>query len=155
VRADLFIADGIDVLASGKLAVLGLFADRVIVLKRPSDLPADESLSFNLDAVVCITGLPPGEHSFAIAIERAAEGAEAEPKLVQVQSSTMQLKAGESTNVVMRFRPFMVRAAGTRTFVLTVGEEVRRMPFEIRIEPGIAAQAPGSPVGPDSAPTPA
>ena len=63
MKIDLYVADVIELLASGKLVAMGLFPDRKIVLNVPHDAPdPSDEMPYGVNLTLCITisNLEPG-----------------------------------------------------------------------------------------------
>ena len=112
VEALLTVADDIQLMQLGRIMAIGLYPDRVIVMHRPADAPADAVPALGrLALLLTVKGLPPGEHEVATTIVFPKGTGEMKSQGARVQVDD----AGGAINLQMAFSSFPVSAEGEFT----------------------------------------
>lgn len=133
-----FVADDVRQEADGKVSMMGLYCDDVIVAKRSfgEDLPsAIHPLAFEgLTFVFTISGIE-GEYEISAEIESAL-GENGQPSIQQIlKPQKLPFKdPARSANLVVKIRPFITQSLGVKKARLYLNEDGFEFPFEIRDE---------------------
>lgn len=130
----LLIADEFRHEASGKVTVLGLFADNVVIVKIPpkaEEIPENapagiERLSF----MVNVSAVPEGSYEFEAQFITPS-GA---PMGEVMKIGNVEIKEGKSFTTVVVSKPFLVNEGGEYHLAFQVNGVEHQLPFEIRIE---------------------
>jgi hypothetical protein len=137
-----YIADDIQSLQGGKLAMMGVYADTVLFVQ-PNDVPvkrkarpAVPSLP-RLCMLMNITGVPAGKH----AVEPKITFPSGKPAPA-IHSMEVDLPRGGTTNALMRFEPFPIPEFGVYKLSIGLANETLEHTFEIRR--GASVQQPTS-----------
>lgn len=129
----LYVADEFKTLEGGKTLAVGLFTDRVVVLKIPRSVPPptpEMPYGLPLGLLACVLDLPKAEISGSGSIATPTG-----PSAMKMPGFSAKGVAGGATNLQMRFDPFLVTAAGLYTLTLSIdGFEPLSETFELRIE---------------------
>ena len=137
----LYVADEFKTLEGGKTLAVGLFTDRVVILNVPRNVPPPTSelpYGIPLGLLACVMDLPKAELSGSGSITTPTG-----PSAMSMQGISAKGVVGGTTNLQMRFDPFLVTAAGTYTLTLSFdGYEPLSETFELRIENVDASQDP-------------
>lgn len=131
MHADLYVADILDTLSSGKMVAHGLFPDRVIVFGVPHDAPSpsfETPYGAMVSFGICVSGAPPGRSQFEVKFEH--EDGEALPSSA---AGSIDVNEGDSANILLRFEPFLAPKLGRCFVVLNVAGHTFRLPFEVRV----------------------
>lgn len=126
------IADHFDTLANGKVLALGLFADRVVVMRVPAEAPeptAELPYAVDLGLLLTITDAPPTPLQGEVRIVPPGGGA----PIRVLPISGLSIGAGRSANILAQLKPLLVPQAGVFTVEAHVGDEVLGASFEVRI----------------------
>lgn len=130
MKFELLIADAIDTLANGKLAAVGIYADKVLLVQvGDEDFGRQVQYMLNLTAAITVMGAEPGEHKFDIAL--LAPGEEGEGKVL-VRDATYEAEKGASANFLVAVSPFAGTQFGEYKFVVNFDGQKYTLPFEIR-----------------------
>lgn len=142
MRLRLYLADMVEPQANGKLAVLGLYSDLVIVLNVPPGSPdPTPEAAFGTDMCLMLTlsdmrvGPANGE------MQVFAPGIESTP-VMKVKFSFPIPEDGASANLPIALRPLPVPALGIYTVEVRIGTEVLIETFEVRVRIDPAAPPP-------------
>lgn len=129
-----YVADDVQTLADGKLLLVGLYADRVLVMNIPRSagvkLSAETPAGIaSLAVVLTLVGLAPGEMTLATRLV-LPDGTQS---MQQLPDQKLKVVAGGSNNVVLKFSPFIVPQAGTYTLSTAFDGQVIESRFEVRM----------------------
>ena len=146
MKLQLLVADTIETLASGKMVLLGVYTDRVIVLELPPDLPdppvSDHPVGLDLAFLVTITEIEPGSHTAQLKF------LDPDGRPVHEPRPGVQVVAPElgGLNILMRRVPMPVRRLGVHKVIVTVDDdEELTASFELRRKVPYAAEATKAP----------
>jgi len=132
MQLHLQIADTFDTLASGKILAVGLFADKVVVLQVPADVPdpsAEAPYATELGLLLTLSHAPATPLQGEVRILPPGGG----PAISVIAFDGMVIAGGNSANILTKLRPLLVPAAGTFTVEVQVAGETLRASFEIRV----------------------
>lgn len=138
MHCELFIADHFDTLASGKVLAVGLFTDRVVVLRPGQGAPeatAETPYAHELSLLLMLKDLPPGKHVSRMTV--SPPGANKPP--VELRLPELELPAGQSANLIVKLAPLLVPRAGDFEVNVHVGDERQTLTFEVRIDAALVA----------------
>ena len=147
MRLQLLIADHFDMLASGKVAALGLFADGVVVLTLPPDTaPPTAEMPYGLDLGLLLT-LSDAELNNAQAQITILPPAGL-PTVATVRADGVTAHPGQAANIMTKLKPLLVPCAGVYQAQVAVAGQVLTASFEVRIaaQPQAAALAEHTPL---------
>lgn len=136
MQATLYVADDIQSLADGKTLMVGVFTDRVVVLKAPPDVLETVSKGTPiglaaLSLMFTITGLEPGEHVSAPRITLP----NGEPSPNQVAPGPFSVPKGGAANLLLKLQPFFVIGPGKYDVTVEVDGVPVSADFEVRLAP--------------------
>lgn len=132
MKIDLYVADVIELLASGKLVAMGLFPDRKIVLNVPHDAPdPSDEMPYGVNLTLCITisNLEPGEHEIGIQIEDP--NGRRVPVFQATRRRVMVGPGQSATNALVPLSPLPATALGTFSVVCSVDDQEHRSTFDL------------------------
>lgn len=124
--ARLYVADEFRVEQSGKLLVIGLYADGVVVMRVPKNAPKPtKETPYGMDvlSLLVVIGGFIGEEMVRISIGKS-----------EVVERQVTLQPGRSTNLHMVLRPFTFAAFGIKEMLLEFAGTTHKLQFEIRPE---------------------
>ena len=123
----------------GKVTAVGLYADNVVVLQLPAEVPEptehEPLLVKSLGFLLCLQG-PAGK--YAASAELESDGA----RRPFMQSQTIILAPGKSVNMVGVLAPCGVASFGLKQVIVKLGDAILAASFEIRRELGVARPPP-------------
>lgn len=137
-----FLADDILQQIDGKMTLVGLYPDNVVVTQMPSEAPEptkENPVGFEgLAVLLCVEGLK-GMHSISLGFDDSVivgasmiRNAGGGPKL-NADQTPFDFKAEQgATNLITRLKPFITTSFGKKTIVLKVDGEPHELTFEIR-----------------------
>lgn len=128
MKINYLIADEIRPEASSKQTVLGLFADHLIVLDIPTQLPAGE-LPKGIERLAFLINVSniEGKHKYKGQIFDP----EGNPHGPEIDFGESELAKNTSRTMVVEAKPFLIKVKGTYNFVLTVDDTKYPLPFTI------------------------
>ena len=142
MKSIFYIADDIQTLQSGKLMMVGVYADHIII----AHIPKEEQVKMTketpgaisqLCVVITVTDITSGDHQGYVELLRP-DGSSVHKQEVPV----VVFPGHRSFNLILRFAPFQFIEAGTYTLRTTVGEETVDDTFQIVFQdPGTMAAA--------------
>ena len=133
MRVELYVADYIEPLASGKLAVMGLFPDRRLILNVDHDAPEpSDSIPYAVNLALCIsmTGLEAGEHEVGICIEDPS--GRRSPEVESTRRKFSVATERSSANAIVQLQPLLASALGTFSVVCSIAGVEHRTTFEVQ-----------------------
>jgi hypothetical protein len=137
----LYVADDVKTMEGGKTMAIGLFTDRVVILNIPASAPAPtQEVPFGvpLTLLACVMDLPATELTGTAKITPPSG-----IPLMPEQSFQAKGEIGGSTNIQMRFEPFLLSSEGVYTLNLRFdGFEQLSETLELRIKRVDRAKAP-------------
>lgn len=133
MKTKFLVADEIRPEASGKLTILGLFADDVVMTQVPPrspQIPADTPAGIErLAFLINISELSVGAHT----IRAQALDPSGQEYGNGIPQSEITTELGKSHSMIIEMKPFILRDAGTYTWVVWIDDQEYRHPFEVRI----------------------
>ncbi len=122
--ARLYVADEFRVEQTGKLLVIGLYADGVVIMRVPKNAPKPtKEAPYGMDVLsllVAIGGFS-GEEKVRISIGPS-----------QVVERTVSVQPGRSANLHMTLRPFTFASFGVKNMLVEFAGVKHKLQFEIR-----------------------
>ena len=118
---------------NNKITVLGLFAGETLILNkgpRPEGVPEDAPIGLERLAFMLIISDLDGTHDFKGSIfDPNGQAMSFEQQL----GEGIMIEKGMSHIIINEVKPFIIKAAGTYTFVLHVDDNQEKFSFEIRL----------------------
>lgn len=145
----LYIADDIRQLVGGKQLLLGVFPDRVVVLKAPASAienATEVPLALRLSLLACVSGLDAGRHTLELSIDIPGERSARRviPPVEQVLA-----EGNTSMNVIVNVDPLLVREPGVFAVQCVVDQTTTlHSEFTIRLRAVEQAAQPEKPTSP-------
>lgn len=131
----LYLADDVQRLESGKLILVGVYTDRVVVLNPIGEAPEGPTPEqpyaiTKLAFVLTLCGVPAGRHRFAFSV--------IDPNGEQVPyegfpTPESDVPDGGSPQYIINCAPFVVPVLGVYKFIVTVSGEPVESTFELRL----------------------
>lgn len=131
MKIKFLVAEEIRPELGGKLTILGLFPDDVLVSNsnRPEETPAEIPDGFDrLAFLVSVSDLPEGIHKFKGNITNPA----GEPYHSETSFGDGAIEKGTSRSIVVDTKPFIIKGKGVYHFNIYVDDSLYSFPFEIR-----------------------
>lgn len=127
-----FLADDVRQEVHGKVTVVGLYADNVVVAEMsPGHRKPSEKVPAAIPGVSLLASvsIAPGEHRYRMEIDRSS----VTPQMIDAKTTTlMSARPGESINLIMRFAPLVFVRFGMVHVLLHVDDQPYQFSFEVR-----------------------
>ena len=158
MKLQLHIADQFEALVNGKLLALGLFADRVVVMLIPAEMPdptPESPHAMQLGLLLTLSDMSDRPLEGEVRILPPGGG----KPVGGFSFAGLPIQAGDSTNVVTKLAPLIIPQAGVFSVEAHIGDEVLVASFEVRIRrmapaASAAVSSEASVIGPASEPAP-
>jgi hypothetical protein len=127
-----FLADDARQEVHGKMTMVGLYADNVVVAEMPSghSNPSKKApVAIPGISILASVSIALGEHRYRMEIDRSS----VTPQTIEAKTTTlMSAQPGESVNLIMRLAPLVFIRFGMVHVLLHIDDEPYRFSFEIR-----------------------
>lgn len=129
---NLYIADNFEALLNGKIAAMGMFTDRVVLLSVPADLaPPSRKMPYGVPLTLLLNLQPPGPDDIQGKLQVLPPGQHT--PVMHTDVSAKGVPAGHSVNIIVHMQPLLVTAPGRYQVKLTIGPDTMTAHFEVRI----------------------
>jgi len=132
MKIKFLIAEDIRPEASGKMVILGLFPDDIIIFVKPVSpeniTPEKPHVIEKLYILLNVTNLSEKTHKFKAKIIDP----DGKPYQENIELGEAFIKSGSSHTLLIKLQPFVVQTFGIYTCVFNVNNKSFKFPFEIR-----------------------
>lgn len=124
-----YVADDVRQELHGKVSLVGLYPDRVVIAQMEDDSPIASDALIGLDSLAFLFNISSlsGKHRI-----RVSYLDESVPEPVSSPEQERDFTAGKSANLIMRFRPFTAKQFGVKNMLVEIDGRTQQLQFEIR-----------------------
>jgi hypothetical protein len=134
MEVTLYVAEDIQTLENQKLLMVGVFADRVILLNVPKGTPKPSAATpmamSTLSLSLTVAGLPPESYTVTLSL-KSPSGVE----IMQDRSPReFAVTEGSALNLIVKSTPFVMVEDGLYTLSASIGDQTASGTFVVKVK---------------------